>query len=420
MRIRILFIIPTLDHCGAEKQLTLLACNLPKDKFEIKVAVLTRSGPYREILEANGIPVELIGKKSKFSLKAYFRLKKLIQDYNPTIVHTWLFAANAYGRKAALVCKTPIIICGERCLDPWKSSWQFWIDHKLEPGTDVFAVNSTGIVDFYTKHGLPSEKFVVIPNAVVPPSHYIPDKQELKKEILQELGLSWFPERRITSFKDTVFHEMNISGANENPSEELPFFIGVLARLWPQKRVKDALWAADQLKFAQLNFYLLVFGDGPERESLLRYREDLELRDRVVFLGERSDVERFIPSLDLVWNCSAYEGQSNSILEAQSYGIPVIASDIPGNKDLIITGKNGLLISEFDGDDTRRRTAFSRESIRLLKPVNKALREQFGKEAQKKVENDFSVSKMIERYTELYENLYIQKCSNTKCKFRNS
>jgi glycosyltransferase involved in cell wall biosynthesis len=189
----------------------------------------------------------------------------------------------------------------------------------------------------------------------------------------------------------------------------LPHIIGLVARFWPQKRIKDALWAADQVKFAQLNFYLLILGDGPERENLLRYRDDLQIRDRVIMLGERSDVSRFMPCFDLLWNCSAYEGQSNSILEAQSFGIPVIASDVPGNRDLVETGKTGTLIPEFDGDETRRRTALSQETIRLLRPENKDLRLRLGQEAQKRVQENFSLQKAVERHTELYERLLSQK-----------
>ena len=101
-RKKILLVIPTLDRCGAEKQLTLLATHLPKEQFDVHVAVLTRDGPYSADLRQAGIPCTVIGKKGKISFSAYFRLKRLIQKFQPDVVHTWLFAANAYGRKAAI------------------------------------------------------------------------------------------------------------------------------------------------------------------------------------------------------------------------------------------------------------------------------------------------------------------------------
>lgn len=382
MRKKILFVIPTLDRCGAEKQLTLLAANLPKDRFDVRVAVLTRDGPYSKTLRAAGIPVEIVGKRAKFSPRAYFRLKKLIRDFRPDLVHTWLFAANAYGRAAAFACGVPSVVCGERCVDPWKGAWQGWVDRKLAPKTDAFAVNSSGIVDFYVGRGLPAEKFVVIPNAVeTPPLPANPDGAD-KAELLRELGVE-----------------------TSQTLAEQPFIVGLVARLWPQKRVKDALWSAAQLKFARLDFYLIVIGDGPEREPLLRYRDELELADRVRFIGERNDVPRFMRNFDILWNCSAYEGQSNSILEAQSFGVPVIASDIPGNRDLVVTGENGVLIPEFGGDATRRRTAFTRETYRLLQPENDALRKKLGENARKRVETEFSLKKYVERSAALYDRL---------------
>ena len=98
---RILQIIPTLVRGGAEKQMTLLATHLPADKFETQVCTLTSDGPYREELEAANIPIHSINKKWKFDIGAYFRLKKLIKELKPDLVHTWIFAANSYGRYAA-------------------------------------------------------------------------------------------------------------------------------------------------------------------------------------------------------------------------------------------------------------------------------------------------------------------------------
>ena len=408
MRYRVLYIIPTLDRCGAEKQLTLLATRLPKDRFDVKVVLLTRSGPYLETLLSEGIHVELVGKKGKLSLRAYRKLKNIIRRFRPDIVHTWLFAANAYGRMAAFACKVPIVICGERCVDLWKGTLHWWIDKALEPRTDAYVVNSVGIVDFYKRRGIPAEKFVVIPNAVELPANH---PTLTKSGLLKELGLP--QDGGVESVgKQSFFETVSISDTARHP--KAPWIIGLVARLWPQKRIQDALWAADQLKFSLLNFFLIVIGDGPEKDALLRYREDLQLRDRVIFLGERDDVSRLMPSFDLLWNCSEYEGQSNSILEALSHGVPVIASDIPGNRELIVTGENGLLISEFDGDDIRRRTALSRETIRLLRPENQDMLKAWGKAGKKRAQDDFSIEKMVERHVNLYERLLSEKKNSSK------
>ncbi len=112
---RILHIIPTLDAHGAEKQLSLLATGLPGERFDVHVCALTRSGPYEAKLRDAGIPVVVIGKRWKLDPAAYSRLKRHIAQLKPDLVHTWLFAANSYGRAAALAAGVRHVVASERC-----------------------------------------------------------------------------------------------------------------------------------------------------------------------------------------------------------------------------------------------------------------------------------------------------------------
>lgn len=446
--IKLLLIIPTLDRSGAEKQLTLLALGLPKDLFDVQVCLLTRDGPYSKILQKHNIPYFLIGKKGKLDLRAYLRLKKLIRNFNPDIVHTWLFAANAYGRKAAWACHVPVIIAGERCVDPWKKFWHDWIDRKLAKITDRIAVNSQGIKDFYVAKGLDPNLFTVIPNAFVTNnslndssenslSNSISDSQTAKDSLITENSQTINDSKTANDFKTANDSKtvMNFSGVKDSVNfddgssaaekkaqfriptklellrelgisvkseKKMPFLIGMVARLWPQKRIQEAIFSCDQLKYLGVDFYMVIIGDGPERDILLRYRNDLQIEDRVIFLGHRSDLDRFWPNFDLFWCTSAYEGQSNSIMEAMAAGIPVIASNIPGNRELVVHEKTGILISEFDGDLVRRRTAFMHESMMLLLPENEQRRKDLGQAAAERIRNHFSLEQMIRRYSDLY------------------
>ena len=96
--IKVSLLIPTLDRSGAEKQLTLLATGLPRDEFDVNVLALTRGGPYEDALREAGVPVTLLGKRWKFDPLAFRRLKRWLTEHSPDVLHTWLFAANAYGR----------------------------------------------------------------------------------------------------------------------------------------------------------------------------------------------------------------------------------------------------------------------------------------------------------------------------------
>jgi glycosyltransferase involved in cell wall biosynthesis len=359
---RILQIIPSLDRCGAEKQLTLLSLGLPKDQFEVHVAVLTRSGPLLADLQQGEIPVTLIGKRWRVDPQSYLRLRRLVARLRPDLIHTWLFAANAYGRAAGLACNVRGIVAGERCVDPWKGYLEFSIDRYLARRTSRIATNSEGVRDFYVEHGLPAEKFAIIPNGVVPP----PPPATTREEVLAELELP--DDARL---------------------------IGLLARFWPQKRIKDAIWATDLLKVVRDDAHLLVFGDGPQRDRLLRYRDQVEIADRVHFLGHRDDVARFLPHFDVLWSTSAYEGQSNAVLEAMSYGVPVVATDIPGTRDLVVNAETGYLVPVGD------RAAFARFTLQMLNEPDRA--RQLGEAGRQRILCEFSVEGMVERYARLYQ-----------------
>ena len=173
--------------------------------------------------------------------------------------------------------------------------------------------------------------------------------------------------------------------------------IGLVGRLWPQKRVKDAIWAADLLKVIRDNVHLLIFGDGPHRSRLERFRDQVVIRDKVHFLGHRNDVPRFLPHFNVLWSTSGYEGQSNAVLEAMAAGVPVVASDIPGNRNLVVPDQTGYLAA------VGHRAAFARWTNQILDDA--ALARRLGRAAQERAGGEFSVEAMVGRYVELYEEL---------------
>jgi glycosyltransferase involved in cell wall biosynthesis len=361
--LRILEIIPTLTRGGAEKQLTLLAAGMPRDRFEVYVCTLTQQGPLQEELAAAHIPHHHIGKAWKADPRAFFHLRALIRRLKPDVVHTWLFAANAYGRQAALSAGVKRIIAGERCVDPWKSWPQLAIDRYLARRTARIAANSSGVVEFYAGHGIPREKFIVIPNGV---AEAAPVATVSREALLEEFRLP----------RDARL-------------------IGAVGRLWPQKRLKDGIWAADLLKVLRDDVHLLIIGDGPQRWRLERYRDQLQIQDRVHFLGARDDVPRILPHVDCLWLASEYEGQSNAILEAMAAGKPVVASNIPGNRDLVVPGQTGFLFPLGD------RAELARCTRELLDDADLARR--LGVAGRRRVQEEFSVERMVFRYAALYE-----------------
>lgn len=359
---RILLLIPTLERGGAEKQLALLACGLKVRGWDVHVCCLTRGGPWQEALDAAGVPVAVIGKPWKLDPFAYFRLKRFIAELQPELVHSWQFAANSYGRAAALAAGVKHVLAGEGGSHSGKRAHELLVDRYLARRTERIVTNSTGAVDFYVQQGLPKAKFVVIRNGVAPSE---PGTAIAREELLRELDLP--------------------AGAK---------LIGAVGRLVSQKRYKDLIWAMDLLRCLQKDAYLLIVGDGPQRWRLERYAHQVTGGESVRFLGERNDVPRLLPHLSCFWLGSASEGQSNALLEAMSAGLPVVAADTPGNRDLVADGESGYLVRLGD------RAGFAARTNELLK--HPELAEQLGATAKERVEREFSVQRMVEAYEQLY------------------
>ncbi|WP_417384077.1 glycosyltransferase [Gimesia sp.] len=365
--IKVSLLIPTLDQSGAEKQLSMLATSLPREEFEVQVIALTRGGPYETLLRQHEIPVTILNKRFRFDPLAYRALKKTIQKQQPDILHTWLFAANSYGRMAvkrlATTQKVPKVIVSERCVDSWKSNWQHNVDRRLLPQTSLLVGNSQSVVDFYEEKGVPASILRVVRNGIPIPE--MTPSETIRQELFQQLDL---------------------------PADaRLMAFVGRLAR---QKRIEDLLWTLQLLRQMNDKIILLLIGEGPERARLEQLAHKYTVTPNVRFLGHRADAKQLFPLFDLFLLASDFEGQSNSLMEAMSYGIPVIASDIPPNRELVAHGETGFLTSVGDC------TGYAQYAERIL--ADPQLATDLGTAARNKMQQDFSIAKMTEGYAALY------------------
>ena len=363
--LRILLVIPTLDRSGAEKQFTLLATGLPRDQFEVQVVALTRGGPYEAELKLAGIPVTVLHKKGKFDPLCLWRLWRLIVQWKPDVIHSWLFAANAYCRLVAGGKSGPPVIVSERCVDTWKAGWQKWLDRRLISRTARLVGNSQSVAEFYRGLGVPVDKLRVIPNAVDPP---------------QRSGITSAERDRLRQIRWRI--------------PPAAFVLGYVGRLARQKRVDDLLWAMVLLNSLRSDCYMVLIGDGPERERQWRSAHELDLENRVIFSGHREDAAELLPLFDAFCLASDFEGMSNSLMEAMAQGLPVLVSDIPANRELVSHGETGLVIPVGD------RAAYARAALRLLEHPEEA--RQLGDAARLRMQTEFSREKMVTDYAALY------------------
>ncbi len=362
--LRIVFVIPTLDRSGAEKQLTLLASGLPRDEFAPHVVALTRGGPYQVVLEQAGVPVTVIGKRWKADIAAYFRLKRVLRELKPDLIHTWLFAANAYTRLAVGKRPSCPIIVSERCVDSWKSPWQLRVDRWLAPRTACIVGNSASVTEFYRQQKLPEDRLRVIPN-----------------------GVSCDPKAGMTAVE--IRERLQLPGD--------AYVAGYVGRLATQKRVQDLLFTVETLRQGRPQFHLIIIGDGPERDRLEQFAEALQCAGHVHFLGHREDAASWIAGLDAFCLASSFEGMSNSVMEAMAAGKPVVVSDIPANRELVTHEQTGLLVKLGD------RVGYMQFLRRLIDEPG--LGPRLGAAARQHMHDHFSVAQMIERHLELYRSL---------------
>ena len=365
---RVVLLIPTLDRSGAEKQFTLLAKGLPKNEFDVTAVALTRGGPYADELASSGIPLTVIGKRSRFDPFSFWKLRAELQRLQPDILHTWLFAANSYGRLCSGIVPQAKIVVSERCVDSWKKGWQLWLDRQLISKTDRLVGNSQSVVDFYRELGVPAEKLICIRNGIELP-------------VLDEAA-----DR---STRESLLDELNL------PPDA--FVAGYLGRLAKQKRVEDLIWAVETLRQIRPRLYLVIAGGGPERERLECFARDVGCLEHVRFLGHREDGARLLKMFDVFCLASSFEGMSNSLMEAMSIGKPVVASDIPANRELVIQCQTGFLPKLAD---TVGFMQFLRQLI-----DEKGLGDELGRAGRERIQQSFSISRMVDGYAEVYRNV---------------
>ena len=355
---RVLSVIATLDGSGAEKQFALLNVGLKKRGWDVHAVALTRGGPFESALKDAGVPLTVLHKAFKFDPVCLARLRRLIARFEPDLIHSWMFTANAYARMAS---GGRPVIAGERCVDRWKGGWQHAVDRRLLPRTAKLVGNSRAVADFAVERGVPEVLVAVIPNGVEP---LCPDPA-FRAELLRSLDL---------------------------PADAQPVVFA--GRLAPQKRPEDLVWAFQLLYQVNPHAVHLIVGDGPLRSRCEDQVNRFDHGRRCRFLGHRADAAQIIAAADLLWLGSEYEGQSNTVMEAMSAGVVPIVSDIPSNRELVTDGESGFVVKVGDS------MGFCQFADRALSDA--ALRAKLGGAAKERMRSEFSVEAMIGRYESLY------------------
>lgn len=170
--------------------------------------------------------------------------------------------------------------------------------------------------------------------------------------------------------------------------------ITFVGRLIYAKGVQDLVSALPRAKTVVPNIELLIVGDEPYRAKLERLTLEAGCAQDITFLGEKppTEIVDILSATDIFINPSYSEGLPTSVLEAAAVGIPIIAADVGGTREIVKNGETGLLIQPGQPEQIA-------EAVRLL-AQNRQMADELGREARRLVEKRFDWDKVIDDWLE--------------------
>lgn len=346
---------------GSERQFTVLTRSIDPALFRLHLGCIRQEGPFLDglaDLEEFRLGGSLYGRTS---IRARLRLAQHLRTCETAIAHAFDFYTNLTLIPAARLAGVPVVIGSQRQLGDLLTPTQFLAQLAAFHFCDAVICNSRAAADRLMDAGLAKRKVHVVYNGL-PPSAFAPAQPALSRSDFLRVGMI---ARMNADYKG---HDI---------------FLRAVARL--------------RSRFPQLE--VLLIGDGPLRPGLEREAERLGIRDQVMFLGDRRDIAQLLAATDISVVPSSSESLSNVILESMAAGVPVVASRVGGNAELL-EGR-GFLIPY--GDDR----ALAEALDRLLH--DPALRSDLAVRARQFVEQNFSTERMALHYQQLYTELLARK-----------
>jgi len=242
-------------------------------------------------------------------------------------------------------------------------------------------------------------------------TRFVTVSDDIRRWLHEKAGIRLGKISRIVNGVDTdKFRPRDKQEAKKRIGLEDKTVVGIVSRLDPIKRHDLLMRAFEAVQVRCPAAKLVVVGDGPERAHLERIRARMSDPGSVIFLGQRDDVAEVYPAMDVFVLPSENEGISNTILEAMSCGIPVVATAVGGNPELVTDGVSGTLVPPGKIQDLRRALRHY-----LEKPGD---RELHGRNARRDAVERFSLERMVREYEDLYLSLTRRKGKRMGSRFR--
>ncbi|MBU2552539.1 MAG: glycosyltransferase [Proteobacteria bacterium] len=388
-RIRVLLLLEHMRVGGAERSVADLVEGLAARDVEVAVCLYRDMGPFADELIEAGHPVIYLA-KDRFSrrlggarkvlcfplvgiesLLFIFRLARLIRKHRIRIVHAHMFSAGLWGLPAArLVPECRVILSLHTVFGAVGTAKRRRLNRFLLPRFDrLVAVTGEVAASLDQAYRVNPRRLSVIPNGL--------------------------PEAVFTGGQRGL-----LPSGRTGPDVRPPLAITV-GRLIPVKRhdlfIRAVALCAEDIP----NLTAWIVGEGPERKKLERLIQEYELEGRVSLLGQRNDVPALFTKADLALNTSEREGLPVSLLEAMAAGLPVVATDVSGNRELVRDGETGLLVPAGDS------RALARAMLRLLRDPD--LAERLGRTGYHQVLETYSMKRVGKMWADLYQEALIER-----------
>ena len=345
--VRIAFIVHGMQTGGIERSVTRVIRGLNQEYFEAIVVCLDRTGPAADWLD-DDVPVFEIKKRHGNDLLAIKRLANLLRQEEIDIVqsHNWgTLIETVIARKIAGVSHhihaERGTVLGQVVAKGWKHLVRSTAMKTALKTIDRVMSNSHAVAQrVESRCGFAAKNITVIPNGVE--GYTDCDKQMAKEEVRNQLGIK----------TDATV-------------------VGSVGRLEHVKGYDTLIDAFGQI--LDENVKLILVGEGSEKESLEKLVKHLRIENRVYFVGHQNDVSNWLSALDIYVNSSRSEGMSQSIVEAMSIGLPIVATDVGDAKRMLLRDDkpSGLICDPSD-------PAVMAQAIQDL-ISNTALRNELGK-----------------------------------------
>jgi len=366
----VLYVVDSLDVGGTETQMVQVARRLGSYGYEVTVACLRAGGPLTEALAEKGIRIlEFPKRRSMLSFAAVYQLLRLVRHLRREgigVVHAHDLWANLMGVPAAWLARTPVILASQRNLA--HVDWYTPFRRKLL--RVIFRLSTAVIANSAAVRALLLEKFRVPADKV----HVFHNGVDLDR------------------FDDVERDRQKI---DSRLSEETKLVVHIANMNSEVKGQAVLIEAARTVCTAIPLARFVLVGDGPLRGVYERRVKELELEDRVLFLGRRQDIAEILACGDLFAFPSFAEGMPNSVLEAGASGLPIVATPVGGIPEIVTHERTGLLVPPRDPE------ALAAAILRVLE--DPGLASSLSRACQTWVRSQFSFDRLIRDLSGIYD-----------------